>query len=553
MMNWRFYGRENELSEVRDFVDNPNFLAGLILGRRGIGKTELLKEARRRLGSHPPILIFELKDPALEDPAAANERLIRETRLAFGETISIPRPQPALFPISEVYGAYPPQEYFVEIIRQMLVQGVVVCLDEFHMAKPMKLEGALKLLIDNSGILSDNPPGKLILMGSHQQQVLDMFDDTEPLYGRAPSIAGLLQWKMPTLFTMAAEQGFLRRPGRMLTLWCAFGGVPGSWEQFAVRAPRSLTDFNARDDDDAWRMAFLDWHRALLKKNPRERFDSKAFIELAEPARHALLWLARRHPRGTIFSRFPAELQNLPGNALGKALDMLRDHLEMVERFGQFQFRGAPRFRISDNSTLYQANTYPELFGASAPGQREPGVDADGNIETRSLDRLKTLEGVALERLTANCLLGLPDVTWSEHGLWRSRQHPPGDDGPVQLADIDVMALRGSLDEPVLVMAGCKRNSRQHNTALLTRQFDDFLGDLGKERGKRLRAMTRAKLLVSPEFSPEQRKHYARQGFATMDILDMARGLGIEPEPAMPASKPVSSAAPEPDNSPSPF
>ena len=115
---------------------------------------------------------------------------------------------------------------------------------------------------------------------------------------------------------------------------------------------------------------------------------------------------------------------------------------------------------------------------------------------------LKTLEGVALERLTANCFLGLPDVTWSEHGLWLGRRHPPGDDGPVQLADIDVMALRGSLDEPVLVMAGCKHNSRLHNTALLTRQFDDFLGDLGKERGKRLRAMTREKLLVSPEFSP---------------------------------------------------
>ena len=65
-------------------------------------------------------------------------------------------------------------------------------------------------------------------MVSHQQQVLDMFRSTEPLHQRASMIAGLRQWRVQTVLEMAAEQGFLQRPGRFLTLWCAFGGVPRS-------------------------------------------------------------------------------------------------------------------------------------------------------------------------------------------------------------------------------------------------------------------------------------------------------------------------------------
>ena len=530
MADWRFYGREKELARVRDFIDRRGFDAGLILGGRGIGKTELLLETQLR-NPRKSMLIFELQDPALEERVQANRRLIGTIR------DTLPQPVSSSIPPLDDYYTELPRERFVGLIRHLLQHNITVCLDEFHMAKPMKLEGALKLLIDRSESLSgDRPPGKLIVMGSHQQQVLDMFHGTEPLHGRAPLIARLRQWRMPTLFEMAAEQGFLQRPGRMLTLWCAFGGVPRNWRQFAREA--RLADFNASESDDAWRQGFLDWHRQLLQNNPRERFDSKAFIELAEPAREALLWLARRHPRGMIFPRFPDHLRELPERALERSLEMLRDHLGLVEKAGPFWTPGPYSYRICDNSTLCQISVYREMF-AGTFSRRGEGKE-DGSPE-QALRRLQSLEGLALERMAHGWLSCQADVTWSMQGAWR-----PNADG-----DIDVMGLRGrwSDPDPVLVMGGAKRNAREHSTTTLDRQFGQFLDDIPGEDGQVLRSRAREKLLISPVFSPGQRGQHARAGFRTIDMHDMARGLGIEPVPGIPAPVPE----PEPYTSPSPF
>ncbi len=94
MAEWRFYGRERELAEVRSVIEMPGFRAELILGGRGIGKTELLEETRRRSGNNPPMLIFELRDPGIEGQVAANDRLKRDIRKRFGSEVvsSIPLP-----------------------------------------------------------------------------------------------------------------------------------------------------------------------------------------------------------------------------------------------------------------------------------------------------------------------------------------------------------------------------------------------------------------------------------------------------------------------------
>ncbi len=157
--------------------------------------------------------------------------------------------------------------------------------------------------------------------------------------------------------------------------------------------------------------------------------------------------------------------------------------------------------------------------------------------------------------LTADCLLCQPGVTWARHGLWRNRQQAANSSATAHLADIDATALRGWLEDPnpVLVLAGCKRNANQHDTALLQRRFDDILGDLGGEDGERFRNLPQEKLLVSPEFSTEQRERYAQSGFVPMDIHDMARSLGIEPAPRMPDPNPEPAPEPEPCSSPSPF
>ncbi len=435
------------------------------------------------------------------------------------------------------------------------------------MAKPMGLEGGLKLLIDRSRSLrGDRPPGKLIMMGSHQQKVQEMFRSTEPLHGRATLATELTQWPLPTVFEMAQEQGFLQYPGRMLTLWTAFGGVPGNWRNFVAAPPPvagpgedripALAEMRAWKSDHAWRLAFLDWRRDLLQRNRRERFDSKAYVELAEPARPALLHLAQK-PVGMTLSEFPAEFREKPDDELRKSLDMLVKHLGMVERYGQFMAKGDPRWRIADNSTLFQITVYPEMFREADDEWDTPPDDE----QTTPLSRLQNLEGSVLERMAVAWLTSQPDVTWSRQGAWRKSVKR------ADLADIDAMAFRGKSTDPdsVLVMAGCKRNAGKHDTNKLKQDFEDFLVEIGDERGHRLRSMTREKLLISPVFSPARREQYVRAGFRVMDIHDMAREMGIEPGPAAPTSPPEEPgederlpyadllAIPDPYEPPSPF
>ena len=527
MADWGFYGRQDELEKVRAVIDKSGFRSVLIRGGRLIGKTELMQKLRDEPGRQAQILIFELKDPNDENQERANRRLIREARLA-RPAVKIPR--------RTAYFAGDPQQYFIRIIEELLAQGAVVCLDEFQMAKPMHLEGALKLLIDRSrSTCGPRPPGKLIMMGSHQQRVLEMFGDREPLFGREGHVVLLRQWPLSTVFGMAEKHGFLQYPGRMLTLWTAFGGVPGRWRNFADQRdePGRLADMAAWDDDDAWRKAFLGWHRQLLEDNPRERFDHRAFVELAPKAREALLWLALPRPKAEKFRDFPEALRKPPKPipvqelviiedprkppemALGPALDMMRDHLGLVECNAEFMIDSHPKYRIADNSTLFQINVYREMFAQA--GRQKIGAHLDTNPEALALRRLETLEGHALERMAASWLASQPGVTWSEHAVWRDAR--TGESMP----DIDVMGFRGRWKDPapVLVMAGCKRESGAHETTTLEQQFEKFLAVIRAPAGDRLRDMARERLLFSPAFTTAERERYRDAGFRAVGIHDM--------------------------------
>ena len=67
MSKWRFYGREEEferLEETLRFRGDPgNFASVRILGRRGVGKTEFMREAALRAKGNPPVLHIELPSP----------------------------------------------------------------------------------------------------------------------------------------------------------------------------------------------------------------------------------------------------------------------------------------------------------------------------------------------------------------------------------------------------------------------------------------------------------------------------------------------------------
>lgn len=65
MAEWRFYGRVEEMNRLEGALQlqeskSRGFCAVRIVGRRGVGKTELLAEAGRRGTRNAAVLICEL-------------------------------------------------------------------------------------------------------------------------------------------------------------------------------------------------------------------------------------------------------------------------------------------------------------------------------------------------------------------------------------------------------------------------------------------------------------------------------------------------------------
>ncbi len=221
--SWGFYGREEEIKTLRwklnledEFPRRQTFHAFIIGGRRGVGKNSLLEETVRRYGDLKNLLVVEL--PGKGGASACLKQLIlRADHL--DRLLLTDRPSQSEH-CSDDY-------YFAKLVRHLLDQGVIVCLDEFHNAEKTNLESALKLLIDDAKKPSTpEPTGRLVFMGSHQQHVGRMFGPTRPLHLRAMTDIQLLPWSLPTTLSMAAEQGWSHRPARLLTLWSTFGGMP---------------------------------------------------------------------------------------------------------------------------------------------------------------------------------------------------------------------------------------------------------------------------------------------------------------------------------------
>ena len=532
MTGWRFYGREKDLEKLelnlRLHENTSNFDALRIIGRRGVGTTEFVKEAARRGTGEPPVLHVELPSPQEADGEAACEMLKRAAIQAG---------------LSNAFGTLPdrnPYRYggmwFEEILRCLIQAGTVVVLDEFHHARPLGLESGIKLVIDGfTCVGAPRVSGKLVMMGSHQKQLLYMFRSDQPLFQRATASIRLAPWPVGTVLEMAAEQGFLRHPGRFLTLWTAYGGVPKHWHRFAdSNRFAKLREFSLWPDDAAWRRAFIDNEREFLA-DPEERFDSRSFVELAPQQREVLLWLAHNRPRGATLEEVEAGLGKRGDPTVLESLELLQDHLGLVQLKGQFLVKGTGRWRIIDNNTMFQISVHPGIFDDPASPMADGGSAAEFD---RQMTALADNEGPALERFAAACFGEMSGITWSDEGLWRQRRPSPFTDPSGRplppLADIDVMARRGqwSDPEPVFILAGCKRNAGRHQPSRLVAQFREFLDDLGPGAdASRFRALAKERYLISSEFTDRQRRRAAEAGFACLGIRDMAREIGINPGP----------------------
>jgi len=565
MAEWGFYGRKEELDRLQEMLElRPDlkrprrFGAYCVMGRRGVGKTQLLKESVRRSKPEFPVVEFEFQRG--ENSATCLERLVdaivQQGHGALLDSLEPRRPTEQ------------DNTRFRAVAAHLIGKGAVVSLDEFHHADKHEFFGGLvseiKQMIDGfAGVGGAHPPGKLLLMGSHQQRMANLFACDQPLHQRMKGGLKLRQWSVRDVTGMAAEQGFLSRPGRFLTLWTAYGGVPRYWERFATDHART-DEFHAEADDEGWRRKFIETERRRLDDNA-ERFDAYVYASLERDLQLVLLMIAR-NPRGgmtanDVAMQFRREKDRLGATAeavdpaddlvaeavreeaesgpvtagmVESELVKLRRRLDLVVGSSEYlDVRTPAKWRIHDLNSLFQLQMFPELFA------RGKGQDDEDVSEPRSdvhLRRLHDLEGRTFERFCAEWLRDLPDVERrnSRHGVRRGN-----------LADVDVLAETGEGGNARLLLGGCKRNPGRHDPVALRRQLDAFAGSLagvkGYHRGDagRQLGLPRRYAAFSPEFDESSASRLEAEGFECFDIRAMAGELGIDPgDLAVSARKP---------------
>lgn len=181
--------------------------------------------------------------------------------------------------------------HFKNILKTLLKQVTIVILDEFHHAAGTRIPSALKDLIDLAvsswGDWGKKYPGRLVLMGSHQQKIDDMFASTKPLHGLVDEGMTLDPWSLRTTLAVADEHGILAEPGKFLTLWTAYGGMPRNWRRYCM--DESHAHLHDIADEHTWRQEFLKVDHQILENGYRERFDDRDFVELQPEHRNLFL------------------------------------------------------------------------------------------------------------------------------------------------------------------------------------------------------------------------------------------------------------------------
>ena len=580
-MDWGFYGRHGEIGFLREFMDGElGFDTLAIRGRRQVGKSDLIRH------------FFAQEFPASEDrPVIVLDLSGADRSLFYGRVrIAARRARSDLLegfqpPEDDLEGAFP------DLVEHLLGKGCAVVLDEFQrIADPHdRMPALFQSLIDRLHLarLRADRDGRarLIVMGSEQQKLMDMFLDCRaPLYNRIRKRLHLRPWDFAELVEAAQDRGWDRRPERLLTLWTAYGGMPAHWRRFSEN--RALADFGRSMPDAAWTDAFLEGEEAY-RRTEDGRFDRQMEVELRPGDRELLAWLAEK-PGGHMLRDLPAGLRpalaaefrkrepdraELPEDraAVEAAHDAVvrrlsGEHLGLLERRNAVDDPdGAERWHVADNNARFHLDVLEKAERETATLVTAP----PGAVASRFRERMQHAEGRGLETLAfaalghlfeAGCA-AIPPVSMDkirlERGAWRKDPGSP---------EIDLLAIEWPaipepgvpLTDPGLLWAGfAKRAPDRHRPDKDCRTLAAWLAPVPENRRAEsslapLRGWDHYLLFVSPVFGKRDIEELANKvdraraaapgetrGWFAMDIADMLSGRG-----------PRSLAPPEPEESP---
>ncbi|MCQ2772874.1 MAG: ATP-binding protein [Bacilli bacterium] len=196
-----FIGRTSELAKLSDLFQKEGTSCGIILGRRRIGKSELVKEALRNASVKH--LYYECKKVSEASNVDSLSSLISDE---FG----LP---PMLFKNIESV-----LEFF---FKQYQNEKIILVLDEYpYLRENVKgLDSIIQSLIDK---YKDNSQVKLLLLGSFVDVMNSLLEHSNPLYGRIDLTINLKQLDYLETSKFYPEYSLEDK----VRLYSVFGGIP---------------------------------------------------------------------------------------------------------------------------------------------------------------------------------------------------------------------------------------------------------------------------------------------------------------------------------------
>ena len=510
MADWGFYGRKDDLARGQRILRNEKFRCIRVSGRRKVGKSSFIEKIHASCPERRQVFINlstygEIMNISASEAVQRLEKVFRDA----GQK-----------PVKGFSETDHPADRFHDMLVSALSTGTDVIIDEFQFCDSSWMEYAVKGAIDRmlsrerTKKIQCGSRGKPIVSGSHQQKLMEMFMLHRPLYGRPTDSFHLRQWSTGDMLEMASDQKILDHPRKLLSLYTAFSGMPGLWEQ-AFDEENGFQHWHGYGD--GWQKNFIDWYRTALERNSDMKWNNAVYIELP-PERRDILRLLASKRRGFTFKEIQ-ERSGLAEDILYQHLWVLENHLEMIGPGGNFLEPDMTQ-RLCDATVRFQMDV---------TGRKKDGFGTEAM--NRNIEWMKALEGYSLEHMAESWLAGQSGIRFA-----KAAQFLPG------LPDIDIIGFKENRNLTVPVLGGCRRDPNAHRTEKLNEDFRKFMtamADMPESADTRRqfqRYLERPngwnRILVSPLFTENQRKRYAGNGFRCVSIQDMARDFGIEPRKA---------------------
>lgn len=488
MAIWKFYGRREHLADLDRILRRSRWFFAKVTGRRRIGKTTLIQEAIRQVGSEQPVFYVQIPD---SEPAgvlsAVNDAL--ETFRVPGDRH--PRPNDLL--------------QLAKLFEAMAEDGYILVLDEFQYFNRKGYEefcSYLQASVDRLAAKADQVRGGLIVLGSiHTEMVALLEDRTAPLYNRVTDTIELTHLDIGSILAILRDHAD-PAPERLLFLWNLFEGVPkfyrDCYEQGVLAAER----------------------KSLLRR---------IFFESSSPLRaEADNWFLRElHGRYDVVLKFVARNPGRMHNELVQAIQavsagpntQIGGYLKvLIERFGLIE-RKLPVFARPEakRSRYYVKDNFLRSWLAALANP----VSA---IAFRPLDelideadqRLADVEGASLEKLAGQLYeersrkqIGDFPITHRVQGFWDKAD-----------TEIDLVAVNETTQ--TIRFGSCKRSPKRllSDVNNFKHHVERFLRILPKYQD-----WTRQYVGISPRLDGEQRASLTSHDILPQDLNDLTQDL----------------------------